>query len=359
MKKLKLFCIFAPSNALTDMKKLFSICLMVTLLTIAKAQQVTLNIEGSVPTEIQTLTLTDMVSQQAVDTIIVINGHFQCQRSTEKNQFFSIGTRGLTFLLISDGTPININFNKGALKGSSLNERLHRYDLHVSALDMAMQYAYMAQDRQKLDSLRTAWQKTMKQAVVENADNIIPAYYINEAAYFCDYDEMKQLLSPDKPYYNHPLARQARTMLQDYELKMPGKPFVDMEMSDSFGRMRRLSEWCGKGHYVLLHFWNSNFAPCRKDMEHIAYCYEMFHDKGLEVIGVSFDTNKQQWLRSINELKMVWPQLSDLKGEMSIATEAWGIHSFPANVLIGPDGIIVASNLYNGALEDKVEELLK
>jgi alkyl hydroperoxide reductase subunit AhpC len=85
----------------------------------------------------------------------------------------------------------------------------------------------------------------------------------------------------------------------------------------------------------------------------------MFHDKGLEVIGVSFDTNKQQWLRSINELKMVWPQLSDLKGEMSIATEAWGIHSFPANVLIGPDGIIVASNLYNGALEDKVEELLK
>jgi hypothetical protein len=44
---------------------------------------------------------------------------------------------------------------------------------------------------------------------------------------------------------------------------------------------------------------------------------------------------------------------------MSIATEAWGIHSFPANVLIGPDGIIVASNLYNGALEDKVEELLK
>ena len=47
MKKLKLFCIFAPSNALTDMKKLFSICLMVTLLTIAKAQQVTLNIEAS------------------------------------------------------------------------------------------------------------------------------------------------------------------------------------------------------------------------------------------------------------------------------------------------------------------------
>ena len=117
------------------------------------------------------------------------------------------------------------------------------------------------------------------------------------------------------------------------------------------------------GRAQLCHFDQNN--PLFKDFTPNSQVWMSHGDtitqipEGFEVIGVSFDTNKQQWLRSINELKMVWPQLSDLKGEMSIATEAWGIHSFPANVLIGPDGIIVASNLYNGALEDKVEELLK
>ena len=339
------------------MKKTLLYSLFALLFATAHAQQVNLQIEGFAPAEMKMLYLTDLLQQQPVDSVIPVNGRFQFSRTTEPNQFFCVGMEGLSFIIISDGTPVSINFNKGTLTGSPLNEKLHTYDLRTSALDMAMQYAFMAQDKVKLDSLRRAWHSVMREAVEDNPDNVIPAYYINELVFACDYEEIKEMLSPDKAYYDHPLTRPALTMLHDHELKMPGKPFIDMEMSDSFGRQRKLSEWCGQGKYVLLHFWDSQYEPCLRDMRRVSYCYREFHNKGLEFVGISLDTNKQQWLQAINANHMSWTQLSDLKGQQSIAVETWGIHNLPSNVLIAPDGKIVASNLFNGDLEDQLEDI--
>ncbi len=339
------------------MKRLYLLCgILLTLLLPATAQQVQLQIDGTAPTEMQLIYLYDIARQQPVDSVVNTSGAFHFSRQTEAGSFYKVGVPDVMFLLLSDGTPISINFNRGTLTGSSLNERLHRYDLQASNLEMSMQYAYMAGNKPLLDSLRTARQKLLKYIVSENADNLIPAYYINELAYFCPYAEMKQLLSPDKPYADHPIAQPARTMLADYELKMPGRRFHEMSMPDSFNRLRQLSEWCGQGKYVLLHFWSSTADDYLRDLRRIVYCYEEFHPKGLEVVGISSDTDKQQWLRAINELHMLWPQLCDLKAN-SAASETWGIHTLPANVLIAPDGYIVAANLFNGDLEDKLEEI--
>lgn len=332
----------------------FIICYLTSSDVLAQEQ---LHVEGTAPLEMKVIYLVDLASQTPVDSIQLTTGLFRFDRTAEHNQFFAVGSQGLMFAVINDGTPISINFNKGSLTGSPLNEKLHTYDLRTSALDMAMQYAFMAQDKVKLDSLRRAWHGVMMEAVEDNPDNVIPAYYINELVFACDYEEIKEMLSPDKAYYDHPLSRPALTMLHDYELKMAGKPFIDMEMADSFGRLRKLSEWCGQGKYVLLHFWDSQYEPCLRDMRRISYCYGEFHSKGLEIIGISLDSNKQQWLRAINANHMSWTQLSDLKGQQSIAVETWGIHNLPSNVLIAPDGKIVASNLFNGDLEDQLEDI--
>ena len=324
---------------------------------VAHAQQVTQHVEGTAPAEMKMIYLFDMERQQPVDSVANVSGGFRFNRTVSTGRFFKVGSPDVMFLMVSDGMPVSINFNKGTLVGSDLNEKLHRYDLMTGNIEMSMQYAYMANNKQRLDSLRGIWQEVHKTIVTENTDNIIPAFYINELAYFCPYSEMKQLLSPDKPYYDHPMAQPARTMLNDYELKMAGQSFHELEIQDSFGRQHRLSEWCGKGKYVLLHFWSSSYLGYLQDMRRIVYCYEEFHPKGLEVIGISLDTNKQEWLRGINELQMRWTQLSDLKGEQSKAVDTWGIHQLPVNVLIAPDGTIVASNLFNGGLEDKLEAI--
>ena len=146
-------------------------------------------------------------------------------------------------------------------------------------------------------------------------------------------------------------------MLSDYELKMPGKPFIDMEMSDSFGRLRKLSEWCGKGKYVLLHFWDSQYPPCIRDLQRVSYCYREFHDKGFEIVSISFDTNKQLWLQAINANHMTWTQLSDLKGWHSLGAQTFNIRSIPSNILVDPKGNVIATNLRGEFLGQKLAEI--
>ena len=338
------------------MKRITFALLLATLTLVAQAQTIQLQVSGAAPAEMKTIYLIDLQTGLPVDSMQPTGNRFRFERTTEQGLFFRVGSRDIMFALMSDATPVSINFNRGTLVGSPLNEKLHRYDLQTQQLEMAMQYAYMGGQNERLDSLRQAWRGVMTSAVEENQDNLLPAYYINELAYFTPYDKMKSLLSPDKPYSQHPMARQARTMLHDYELKMAGGPYIDLSMADSFGRQRSLSEWCARGKYVLLHFWSSDCGGYLQEMRRLAYCYGEFHPKGLEVVSISLDTNKQQWLRAINELHMVWPQLCDLR-KPSAAVEVWGIHQLPQNVLVGPDGRILASNLYNGALEDKLEEI--
>ena len=80
---------------------------------------------------------------------------------------------------------------------------------------------------------------------------------------------------------------------------------------------------------------------------------------GLEIVGVSLDDKKDAWLGAIEKLGMSWHQLSDLQGWKNAAAQKYGVNGIPCTVLIGPDGLIVGSNLRDKELMRKLESLLK
>lgn len=86
--------------------------------------------------------------------------------------------------------------------------------------------------------------------------------------------------------------------------------------------------------------------------------YERFRGKGYEIVGVSFDQKEDAWKKAVGDLGMTWPQMSDLKGWECAAHDAYGVNSIPSNVLVGPDGVIVATDLRGQALLKKLEEVL-
>lgn len=137
-----------------------------------------------------------------------------------------------------------------------------------------------------------------------------------------------------------------------------GKPAQEFTQSTPDGKQVKLADY--KGKYVLIEFWASWCGPCRAENPNVVAAYAKFKDKNFTVLGISLDqpTGKEKWLKAIHDDHLTWTQVSDLKFWNNAVARQYDINAIPANLLIGPDGKIVAKNLHEGELEKKLSELL-
>lgn len=135
------------------------------------------------------------------------------------------------------------------------------------------------------------------------------------------------------------------------------KPAPEFTLPDVSGKPVSLSSF--KGKYVLVDFWASWCMPCRRENPHVVKAYQQFKDKNFTVLGVSLDQEKDAWVKGIKDDKLTWTHVSDLKFWESMVVPMYNIQGIPYNVLLDPNGIVVAENLRGAELENKLREFLK
>lgn len=268
----------------------------------------------------------------------------------------------MTFIVDNQPARIDIDFRTNAVvKGSPLNKRFNRYQLAMDSLNEEMDRHKDDANHAILDSLQQRGREIGWASVIENFDNVIPVYHLGLNNQFCMItpEQLAQCMKEEHAFAHHPDMEQAWKYYWAMEKRLPGQKFHDIELPDTTGTSRRLSEFVGQGHYVLLDFWASWCGPCMGSMPGMKALHAKYADRGLQIIGISFDSKREAWLSAIHRLELPWLQLSDLKGWKSIASDVYGVRAIPETVLIDPDGNIVSTGLRDKELEKKLEEIFK
>jgi len=151
--------------------------------------------------------------------------------------------------------------------------------------------------------------------------------------------------------------KQAEEYVGKLERVQAGQPIIDFTQNDPEGHPVTLSQ-IANGKLLLVDFWASWCPDCRKANPDVVAAYQKYHDQGFDVLGVSFDTDKEKWLAAVEKDGLTWTQVSDLQGWNNAAGALYSIAFIPQNALI-KDGVIVARNLEGEALMEEISRYLK
>ena len=244
-------------------------------------------------------------------------------------------------------------------KTKSMEEKLAEFNAWNEAFmaDMSERAAGLQNDREALDAMIDSCVQVYlaynKKVVEENLDNALAVAALQRLRADLELEEMAgylDRLTAEVHGRDSAFVADMKRLVATRQNTVEGKMFTDFEVDGV-----KLSDYVGKGQYVLVDFWASWCPPCRAEMPNLRAVYDEFKGDQFDMLSIAVWDKPEETVKAAGEENIVWNQIINAQ---TIPTEAYGIEAIPHIILFGPDGTILKRNLRGDAIRAAVAEAL-
>ena len=318
-----------------------------------------------------------------IDSAVIAEGEFKLDPQNTDRQylaFLNIEGINLNLPFIAENEAISMTVYKDSLrqsviKGGAQNKVFKDYLNHLTETNRRISEGTQ-QAREALSQGDTATISSIKlerDEIIEN-DKLYKISVAKEhktslvaVLALTDLTNLKTISSIEAKEMFDELSKEVKTsslgknlskMLSARSATDIGAKAPDFSGPTPTGETLSLNDALGK--VTILDFWASWCKPCRIENPNVVKVYEKYHDKGLNIVGISLDksTQKERWLKAIEDDNLMWQHVSNLQFWQEPIAQQYGVRSIPATFILDEYGVIIAKNLRGKDLEDKMAELL-
>lgn len=337
-----------------------------------------------------------------IDSVkVTSNGEFSFNKEVSQPSFYLLKRNNNNFLtlLVEPGekmnlklqndslsVPVSIDGSKGTMKMMEYNSTLRATIKKLTGLNTI--YTQNADKPglpelvQSLDSMAQSYLNQInlytKKYIDDNLSSLVclvalyqqvaPSVYVmnpsRDLKYFLKVDSSMFSMYPTyEPVMGlHEQVKEIAAKVNDTTPaateEIAGTVVPDIALPNPEGDTIKLSST--RGSVVLLDFWASWCAPCRKESPNLLSAYNTYHRRGFQIYQVSLDKTREAWMSGITEDHLEkWIHVSDVQYWNSSVVPLYKIESIPTNYLLDKEGHIIASNLRGEQLQVKLAELFK
>lgn len=319
----------------------------------------------------------------SLDSTQVKNGKFQIELPAVDHQVFSLlsiaGVRGdVSFINENKSLTAKIypdSIYSSVVQGSDANELLTDYKAYMKErnaelIRMSRQFSTEELEdpniREELESQQMATVRAMvahSKELIKTHPNALPSLFI-----FSDLIDLPTITFTEMFQLYGKFSTQLKETSMGKKLgekygESKGISIGDVAFNFSAktpeGEELSLQDVMNKdGKYTLIEFWASWCSYCRAEMPNVVEVYKKYHEKGLNILSVSLDKEKSEWMDAIKKFGMNWDHVSILNGWDDPAVRLYQVSSIPTNYLLDEDGKVIEIKLKGAELEKKMQELL-